>query len=189
MRFLQAHLSSTATGPLVCCHCKPESALCHIPQATAGGDEQGRARPESCRLHVSSTAHQVQCDPWTTTLQGQLSNWFFSPTQLPTFPNPNGQAKNKNTAGKRFKLIQQLQLWSIVSWRMEKNNRMTPAHTAYSCDKTHMYHLYGNLSTLQAFKSSFSRKISLPTQEKLQYHFRKYWWQSAKYSTNFASMK
>lgn len=100
MRFLHAHLSSTATGSPACCHCKPESALCHLPQATARGDEQGRARPQSCRIHVSSNA-QVQYHLLTTTLQGQLSNCFIPPPSCPPFQILMAKLRHEDTAGKK----------------------------------------------------------------------------------------
>lgn len=102
-RFLQAHLSSTATGPPVCCPRKPGSALCHLPEATARDEEQGSARPEPCRLHVSSTGHQVQYDPLTTTLQGQLSSWFFPPPSRPPFQIPTAKLGHEDAAGKSVK--------------------------------------------------------------------------------------
>lgn len=104
MRLPQAHLPSTATvWPPVCCPCKPESALCDPPQAIARDDEQGRARPESCRLPVSPTGHQVQHDPLTTTLPGQLSNWFFPLPSHPPFQILAAKLRHEDTTGRSVK--------------------------------------------------------------------------------------
>lgn len=84
----------------VCCHCEPKSLLCHPPQVIATDAEQGRARPESCRPHGSPTGHQVQDDPLTTTLRGQLSNWFFLPPSCPPSQILTAELRHKATAGK-----------------------------------------------------------------------------------------